>query len=369
MSKFFSFVLSSAIASSQGFTISTIAGNGTIGSYGNPAPALAAQFDGPQCMVADEAGDVYISDWFNNIVREVTPDGNIQTIAGTGIRGYAGDGGPAVDAELSFPLGLAFDSSGNLYIADSSNDVIREVTTDGNITTVAGNNTRGYSGDGGPATSAQLWSPYAVVVDSSGNLYISDSNNHAIREVLTNGNIATLGGNGYPGYSGDGGYVGGAQFNYPKGLAIDAAGNVYVADFGNSVIRKIVVNSNVVTTIAGTGAAGFLGDGGPAISAELDYPESVAVDAAGNLYIADTLNQRIREVTTDGNIESIAGSGIAGYVGDGGPALNAQFFYPKGVAVSSSGSIYVADWDNNVIRLLTPSMTGSDRRPKTTEDR
>jgi sugar lactone lactonase YvrE len=346
-------ILSASIVFGQAYTISTVAGDHTIGSYGNPSPALAAQFDFPQCVAVDKAGNVYISDTFNNVVREVTVNGTIQTIAGNGTRGYSGDSGPAINAELSFPLGLAFDASGNLYIADSSNDVIRILTTDGNISTFAGNNTRGYSGDSLPATAAQLYSPTGIVVDTSGDVFFSDSGNHAIREVASNGIIITVGGNGSPGYSGDGGYIGGARFNYPKGLAMDTAGNIYIADFGNSAIRKIAASNGAVTTVAGT-SAGFSGDGGPATAAQLAFPEGVAVDSSANLYIADSANHRIRYVS-GGNIQTIAGNGQPGYSGDGGPPANAQFFYPNGIAVSSTGNVYIADLDNNVIRLLSPA--------------
>ena len=338
-----------------------MAGNTTTGYSGDGGPAVDAQLNLPQCVAVDAAGNVYIADWLNSVVREVTPKGIINTIAGNGTQGYSGDGGPATSAQLSFPNGLAIDSYGNVYIADSANNVIREVTTDGNINTIAGNNTLGYSGDGGAATSAQLYGPYGVAVDSAGDLYISDSGNQVIREVLASGTIVTVGGNHYPGYSGDGGNVSGAQFNYPKGLAIDAAGNLYVADFGNSVIRKIAVNGTI-TRVAGTGVAGYSGDKGAAVDAQLAYPESVAVDSPGNLYIADTLNQTIREVSANGSIATVAGNGTPGYAEDGGPATSAELFDPKGVAVASSGSVYIADQNNDVVRMLTPFGKPSDRQ-------
>jgi len=358
---FIGIVLSSAMAVGQGFTINTFAGNSTVGYTGDGGPAIAAQLNLPQCVAVDAAGNVYIADWFNNVIREVTVNGNITTIAGNGTQGFSGDGAAATSAQLSFPNGLAIDSAGNLYIADTGNDVIREVTPLGFIKTIAGNNTVGYSGDGAGATDAQLYGPYGLALDAAGDLYISDSNNHVIRELLANGNIVTVGGNHYPGYSGDGGSVANAQFNYPKGLAMDAAGNLYVADYGNSVIRKISAGGTV-TTVAGTGVPGDLGDGGPAINAGLAYPESVAVDSAGNLYVADTVNQVIREVSSDGSITTVAGNGLPGYSGDGGPAVSAEFFFPKGVAVSASGGVYIADWDNDVIRLLTPNDKASDHQ-------
>ncbi len=337
----------------QGFTITTVAGDNIPGYSGDGGPATGAQLYLPQCVALDAAGDLYIADSFNNVIREVAVNGTITTVAGNGSFGYSGDGGPATSAQLAYPHGLAFDGAGNLYIADSSNNVIRQVAVNGNIATVAGNNTRGYAGDGSPATGAQLYEPYAVAVDAAGDLYITDSNNHVIREVFAaNGTIATVAGNGYPGYSGDGGPLGSAQLNYPKGLAFDAAGNLYIADFGNSVIRKVSTNGTI-TTVAGNGAPGYLGDGGAATSAELAFPESVAVDAKGNLYIADTVNQTIREVPVNGIITTVAGTGMIGYAGDGGPGTSAEFFYPKGVAVGATGNIYVADWDNDVIRLLT----------------
>ena len=351
----------------QGFTIATIAGNTTPGYSGDGGPAIGAQLFLPQSVAFDAAGNLYIADTFNNVVREVTLDGIIMTIAGNGTFGYSGDGSAANAAQLAYPHGLAFDSAGDLFIADTSNNVIREITPDGNINTVVGDGTPGYTGDAGPPTAAELYAPYAVALDSAGDLYITDSNNNVIREVvstgpmqnaageaLLSGIIQTVGGNGYPGYSGDGGPFAGAQFYYPKGLAIDAAGNLYIADFGNSVIRKVAVNGTI-TTVAGNGAPGYLGDGSAATNAELNFPEDVAVDSKGDLYIADTINQVIREVLPSGVISTVAGNGIAGYAGDGGPATNAEFFNPKGVAVNTTGSVYVADWDNQVIRQLTPT--------------
>ena len=347
-------ILSAAPAYSQGFIVSTVAGNHTFGYSGDDGPAIAAQLMLPGCVALDRAGNLYIADWYNNAVRLVNPNGVIRTVAGIGSLGYSGDGGPAVGAQLAYPCGLAVDAAGDLFIADSGNNAIREVTPDGNINTVAGNGTRGYTGDGAQATNAQLYAPYAVAVDAAGDLFISDSNNHAIREVFVGGEILTIAGNGVPGYVGDGGQGIYSQFNYPKGLALDSAGDLYVADFGNSVIREIYANGRVAT-VAGVGAPGYSGDGGPATSAVLSYPESVALDAAGNLYIADTLNQVIR-VVSSGVITTIAGNGTSGYSGDGGPASSAQFFYPKGVA-AGAGAVYIADWDNGVIRLLTPIVT------------
>lgn len=355
--------LLSARSQAQGFAISTTAGNGTLGYTGDGGPATAAEFH-PWCVTVDASGNQYISDWFNNVVRKVAVNGAITTVAGNGTLGYSGDGGPATSAQLAYPCGVAFDQSGDMYIADSSNNVIREVTPNGTIMTFAGNDTRGYSGDLGQATAAQLYAPLGLAFDAAGNLYVSDSGNQLIRVIGTTGVIGTFAGLLEAGYSGDGGLATAAKFYYPKGLAMDNAGNLYIADMGNSVIRKI--SNGIVTTVAGNGTAGFSGDGGAATNAQLSSPDSVAVDNAGNLYIADIGNQRIREVLVNGTITTIAGNGTRGYSGDGGPATQAEFYDPASVAVVScpivchgvvAGTVYVADEDNNVIRMLTPKAT------------
>jgi trimeric autotransporter adhesin len=343
----------------QQFNISTIAGNGTLGYSGDGGPALSAQFH-PYCETTDTKGNLYISDWFNNVVRMVAPNGVITTIAGSGSLGYSGDGGPATSAQLAYPCGLAFDAAGDIYIADSGNNVIREITN-GTISTVYGTNTRGYAGDFGQGIAAEFYSPLGLAMDSSGNLYISDSGNNVIRVISSAGVINTSAGIEEPGYSGDGGIATAAQFMYPKGIALDASGNLYVADFGNNAIRKI--SGGKISTIAGTGFAGFSGDGGTATSAQLYSPQAVAVDAAGNVYIADTGNQRVRQINGNGVINTIAGTGTRGYSGDGGLATSAQFYNPTGVAIAACaqgncggpavGSVYVADSENNVIRILT----------------
>ena len=332
--------------------------------------ATSADLDSPSGVAVDASGNIYIADQQNNRIRKVDTSGTITTVAGNGTAGYSGDGGPATSAELDSPSGMVVDSSGNLYIADSLNSVIRKVSPSGAITTVAGNgynrlgtgqpgfNDGGYSGDGGPATSAELNNPYAVAVDASGNIYIADTYNRRIRKVDASGTITTVAGNGYEGsgdlggYSGDGGPATSAELAQPFGVAvdntgniyIDAGGNLYIADTNNHRIRRVDA-SGVITTVVGGG-----------ISSGVSSPAGVAVDAAGNLYIADMGNQCIRKVDATGALTTVAGSiGNPGYSGDGGSATAAELNFPFGVAVDASGNIIIADRDNSRIREVKAS--------------
>ncbi len=335
------------------------AGNGGIGS-GDGGPATSAQLVSPYGVAVDAAGNLYIADSQDNSVRKVAANGTIATVAGNGTADYSGDGQPATQAELQYPGGVAVDAAGNLYIADTQNNRIRKVGTNGLIATVAGNGICGHGGDGSPAVSAQLCQPDDVAVDSAGNLYITDG--AFIRKVSTGGTITTVAGDGTCGYSGDNGPATSAEM-CPFGLTVDAAGNIYIADGapydyprdnGNGVIRKVGLDGTI-TTVAGNGTVGYSGDGGPATQAKLLSPQGVAVDAAGNLYIADSGNCRVRKVTTDGNIATVGGNGTCGYSGDGGPATGAMLGFLQGIALDSAGNVYVADRDNNVIRLLVPA--------------
>jgi uncharacterized protein (TIGR03437 family) len=271
--------------------ITTVAGNGTPGYSGDSGPATKAQLNGISGIAVDSAGNLYIADEFNNRVRKVS-NGAITTVAGDGTPGYSGDNGPATSAELSGPSGVAVDSAGNLYICDAGNFRVREVSN-GTITTLVGTGTAGYTGDNGPAASAAVSYPSGVAVDSAGNIYICDSGNNTVREI-SNGMIITVAGNGTPGFSGDNGPATSAQLAEPKGVAVNSAGNLYIADFGNDRIRQVA--NGVITTVAGNGTYGFSGDNGPATNAQLDVPEGVAVGAAGSVYIADLGNGRIREL-------------------------------------------------------------------------
>ena len=332
-------VLWCGAASAQQFTITTVAGNGTGGFSGDNGAAPSAQLLSPNAIALDSSGKLYIVDTGNQRVR-VVAGGTISTLAGTGTPGFAGDGKAATSAQLNGPGGVAADSSGNVYIADSANHVVRKITSGGTISTFAGSGgNAGFGGDTGPATSALLFNPIGLAIDKSGNVYIADSGNNLIRQVV-GANINTV--------------VGGAatvlQLNHPTGIALDSKGVLYIADTGN---RRIVRFANgTATPFAGNGLTKFSGDNGPATLAGINDPTGVCVDAAGSVYITDTFNNRIRRVTSDGIITTVAGNGFTGFAGDGGRALNASLSFPRAVIADSSGNIYVADTNNDAIRVL-----------------
>ncbi len=345
--------------------IATVAGNGLARFYGDGVAATLAALHSPTSVAVDSSADVFIADALNQEVREVSATtGDITTIAGTGIAGYSGDGGPASSAELDDPTGVALDSSGDIFIADSGNNVIREVNiATGVITTIAGNGIAGFSGDGGAATSAELDDPHAVALDSAGDVFIADTTNQVIREVsAATHEITTVAGQpGLASYTGDGGAATSAGLNLPEGVAVDSEGNIFIADTGNSVIRKVSAASGEISTVAGTGGTGLTGNGGSATAALLNAPTGVAVDLAGNLFIADSNNNEIREVSAaTGKITAVAGNGVAGYQGDGGPPGSALLDQPTGVAVDLSGNVYIADRLNSVIREVPTTLVGQD---------
>ena len=321
---------------------------------GDGGPAVDARLSRPTGVTVDAAGNLYIADSGNHRIRRVDPSGIITTIAGTGEEGFSGDSGPATEAQLRCPSRVATDGSGNLYIADRCNARIRKVDPAGIITTVAGTGERGDGGDGGPATEAQLRSPNGVATDGSGNLYIADFGNFRIRRVDSSGIITTIAGTGEQGFSGDGGQAIDAQLGNPIDVTVDAAGNLYIADQSNRRIRR-VDSSGTISTVVGNGASGFSGDFGPATEARLRFPSSVAADAAGNLYIADTFNYSIRRVDSSGTISTVAGNRVPGFSGDSFPAIDAQLEDPIDVTVDAAGNLYIADQQNHRIRRVDPA--------------
>ncbi len=380
----------------SGGSETVVAGNGAQGSLGDGGLATLAELNSPQGVAVDSAGDVLIADTGNNAVRIVAANnGNLYTVAGTGAGGYTGDDGPSTSAELNGPYGVTVDSAGNIIIADTGNNAIRVVanntgtyygvamTTVGDIYTVAGGNGAADTGDGGPATAAQLDYPEGVAVDSAGNLVIADTSNNAVRVVaattgtfygqdMTAGDIYTIaGGNSTPGYSGNGGPALDAQLSSPQSVALDS-GDIIIADTGNNAVRLLATEPTGGLTvgdiylIAGDGTAGYSGDAGPATAAELSGPEAAAVDSSGNIVIADSNNNRVRVVAsstgtfygipmTAGDIYTVAGNGTPAYSGDGGPATSAQMRFPSSVAVDRSGNYIVAETYDGVIRVVANS--------------
>jgi hypothetical protein len=345
------------IGFAQSGTIITLAGTGSPGYNGDGGAANLAQLNTPYGVVVDAAGNLFIADGANHRIRKISSSGVITTVAGNGSSGYSGDGGPAISAQLSNPFGIAVDSSGNLFIADTYNHCIREVSSStGVIATVAGTGSFGFSGDGGAATSAQLRNPFGVAVDAVGNLFIADTDNNRIRKV-SSGTITTVAGTGSFGFSGDSGLATSAQLNWPNGIAVDSAGNFYIGDTSNNRIRKVTA-LGVINTIAGNSGSVYNGDNIAATSAGLSVPTGIAVDVAGNLFIADQYHSRIRKVSS-GIITTIAGTGSYGYTGDSGAATSAQINFPYSVAVDSTGDIFIADSNNHRIREVTTSIPPS----------
>jgi sugar lactone lactonase YvrE len=329
--------------------ITTVAGfGGGLGGYNSDGlPATSAELNYPSGVAVDSSNNLYIADSSNNRVRKVDGYGLIHTVAGNGTAGYSGDGGVATSAEINYPAGVALDAAGNLLIADANNNCVRKMATNNIITTVAGNGTMGYAGDGGSATNANLFGPQNVSVDQVGNLFIADLGNQRIREVGTNGVIATVAGS----IPNDGALATNATLNQANGVAVDSVGNVYVADTHNNRIRKIDTNG-IITTVAGNGINGFAGDGGLATNATFRYPRGIALDASGDLFIADSSNRRIRKVDTNGFIWTVAGNGSFNTSGDGSQATNAGIMLPEAVAVDQTGNLFIADFFNANIRKV-----------------
>jgi uncharacterized protein (TIGR03437 family) len=336
--------------------ISVVAGNGLSSGAGDGGLAFGASLAHPAGLAFDSAGNLYIADTANSTVRKVDTNGIITTVAGgSGQSGFSGDGGLATKALLRNASGVAVDASGNLYIADYLNSRIRKVSAaTGIITTIAGGSTTGLTGDGGPASAATFDQPYGITIDASGNLYIADTVDCAIRKISTNGNIATVAGTVSCGFAGDNGPAKQAKLNGPNSVAVDASGNLYIADTGNQRIRRVDTNG-IITTVAGSGTQGFSGDGSLATAANFSTPTGVAVDASGAVYVADLDNGRVRRFLVGGNVDTFAGTTTT--VGDGGPSTRGRMIGVIGVAVDAAGNLYIADHTNNRVRKVTLSGT------------
>jgi len=320
--------------------VTTVAGKGTIGFSGDGGAATNAVLSAVG-LVTDNNGNLFFADSYNNRIRKIDTNGIVTTVAGTNTSGFAGDGGTAVVAKLNNPTSVALDAAGNLYVADANNSRIREIGTNGIIHTVAGSSSTAYSGDGGPATTAGLNDPVHVAVDASGNLWIADEYHYRIREVTTNGIINTVAGTNVTGFAGDGGPATSAKFSNPASVAANPMGGIFIADTGNNRIREIITNG-FISTVAGTNTISFTGDGGPATGAGLSSPADVAADTTGNLFVADYNHFRIRRVDVNGVITTVAGNGTGTYSGDNGAATNAGM-YVNAVTADPYGNLFIAD--------------------------
>lgn len=348
-------LLVSSASAGPDWKISTFAGTGTLGYSGDGGPATAALINDPYGIVRGPDGAMWFCEHNGHRIRRVAPDGTISTIAGGKERGYTGDGGPATAATLDLPHELRFDAAGNLFIADTGNNAVRRIDAKtGIITTVAGGKTkRGYTGDGGPAGEATLRGPHSIQFDNKGTLYICDVGNHAIRTVdPKTGTIVTFAGTGKPGPTPDGSPIVGTPLNNPRSLDVDREGNLWLVTREGNQVLKFDLKAGVIRHIAGTGAAGFTGNGGPARLATLSGPKGIALDAAGNAWLADTESHTVRMIDAKtGNIELIAGTGAVGNGGEGDP-LACAMNRLHGVFVDTDGSVFIGDSEAHRVRVL-----------------
>jgi sugar lactone lactonase YvrE len=350
MKKFYSFICFLLINSGidvHAQNITTFAGIGTSGYTGDGGQATAAAIANPVDVAIGKNKSVYICVDDTHCVRMVDSFGVIRTVAGSGAVGYAGDGGPATSASLYNPTGIALDTAGNLYIADPNNHRVRKVSTAGIITTFAGTGVVGYSGDGGPAISAQMYTPIDITFDKMGNMFIAEADNHIIRKINTSGIISTVAGSSR-GFYGDGGPAISAKLDYPTGLTFDTTGNLFIADQLNHRIRKINT-SGIISTYAGSATMGFSGDGGPATAAEMTNPTGVEVHPNGNLLIAE--RYRVRMVSKTGVISTIAGNGSSAFSGDGGPATAAGVMAYR-LTSDTAGKIFISGTGHHRVRTF-----------------
>ncbi len=340
--------------------ITTIAGTGTLGYSGDGGLAINALLSRPNQIIYDQAGNLFIAEDYNHIVRKIDASGNISTVAGTGTEGFSGDGGLAVNAEFSRVAGVTIDAVGNIYICDADNFRIRKVDLLGNINTIVGTGNEGYTGDGGLAINAEIGFISGILVDPAGNIYIANQTYHNIRKIDVAGIITTVAGDGSgnPGYGGEGVLAASTMVNSPAALFMDGAGNLFFSELGGFRIRKINT-SGIVTTVAGTGMMGSSGDGGAATSAQILYPYGIVVDASGVIYFCESGNNKIRKIDASGMISTYAGIGgfVGGYSGDNGPALLAQFYNPSAITLDNNNNVIVGDYGNNVIRKITSAVT------------
>lgn len=348
-------VLVSSASAASPWTISTFAGTGVMGFSGDGGPATAAQINDPYGVIRGPDGAIWFCEHNGHRIRRVAPDGTISTVAGTGTRGYTGDGGPATAATLDLPHEIRFDLAGNLLIADTGNNAVRRVDAKtGIITTLAGGRDgRGYTGDGGPAAAATLRGPHSIQLSPDGTLFICDVGNHVIRRVHPEtGVITTFAGTGQPGPTPDGSPIAGTPLNNPRSLDVDAAGNVWLVTREGNQVLKFDVQAGLIRHIAGTGAPGFTGNGGPAKLATLSGPKGIALDAAGNAWLADTESHTVRMIDAKtGRIELIAGTGAAGNGGDGDP-LACAMDRLHGIFVDADGSVFIGDSEAHRVRVL-----------------
>lgn len=343
-----------AAASASDWTISTFAGTGVRGGSGDGGPATAATIDNPFGLVRGPDGALWFCEYTGQRIRRVAPDGTISTVAGSGAKGYSGDGGPALKATFNLPHELRFDAAGNYYIADMTNHAIRRVDAKtGIITTFAGTGKAGYSGDGGPASGAELKQPHSIQFDPAGDLFICDIGNNVIRKVdMKTGRISTFAGTGKPGDTPDGASLAGTPLKGPRSMDFDAAGNMWIVTREGNQVLKLDVKAGKYHLIAGTGKKGFTGNGGPAREATLSGPKGIAIDAAGNAWLADTESHSVRMVNAaTGKLELIAGTGEKGDGPDGDP-LKCQMARLHGIMVDKDGSVFIGDSETHRVRVL-----------------